>query len=88
MIETVRRSLLYILLTVIWLILLAFCALIGVFIVPISVDSTSYLVIFVVSTIKVLASMLLVAIWLIGWYKSLQVLFNFEVNASRSKTNI
>ena len=65
-------------LTIVWLILLSLCALIGLIIVPIQSSSDSYIVQFLYGGGKVLISMIFVTIWLIGWYRAMNYLLHFQ----------
>jgi hypothetical protein len=65
-------------LTTVWLILLALCALIGIIIVPIEISSSSYSVQLLLGSGKVLVSMFFVLIWLLGWYKAINFLLYLQ----------
>ena len=65
-------------LTVVWLVLLTLCALIGLLIVPIEVQSDNYLVIVLIGGIKVFIAMTGVIVWLFGWFKGLRYLLLSE----------
>ncbi|MHA2099934.1 MAG: hypothetical protein ACW99A_14750 [Candidatus Kariarchaeaceae archaeon] len=64
--------------TSVWLILLALCALIGIIIVPIETSSNSYFVQLLFGGGKVLVSMFFVLLWLIGWYKAITFLLYLQ----------
>lgn len=65
-------------LTGVWLILLALCALIGALIVPVSNESNSKLVDFLISSGKVGISLIFVMVWLFAWYKAMDYLLKIE----------
>ncbi len=65
-------------LTIVWLILLALCAVIGILVVPINSTDHSYFVILLLGGGKVLVSLIFVGLWLVGWYKALNLLLQFE----------
>ena len=70
----------YFLLAGVWLIILGLWAIIGVIIVPIEppVNSSDFMI-FVFASGKVFASLILVLIWLIGWYKALIYMMKSEL---------
>lgn len=69
-------------LTVVWLILLSLCALIGLLIVPIQSSSDSYVVQLIFGGGKVLISLTFVMVWLIGWYRVMNYLLYFQFYVS------
>ncbi len=68
--------------TVVWLILLSLCALIGLIIVPIQTSSNRYIIQLIYGGGKVLISMIFVVIWLIGWYRAMSFLLHFQFYVS------
>lgn len=68
--------------TVVWLILLSLCALIGLIIVPVQSSSDSYLIQLLFGGGKVMVSLIFVLIWLIGWYKAMNYLLHFQFYVS------
>lgn len=71
-------------LTVVWLILLALCALIGILIVPVGPDVSSKALQFVISAGKVGISLFVVGLWLLAWYKSMDFLLKIELYIGES----
>lgn len=64
--------------TIVWLILLSLCALIGLIIVPIQTSSNTYLVQLIYGGGKVLISLVFILIWLIGWYRAMTFLLQLQ----------
>ena len=65
-------------LSAVWLILLALCALIGILIVPVDPAISNNFVIFLISAGKVGISLLVILVWLIGWYKAMDLLSRMQ----------
>ncbi|MHA2501759.1 MAG: hypothetical protein ACXAE3_02630 [Candidatus Kariarchaeaceae archaeon] len=65
-------------LTIVWLILLALCALIGILIVPVNPDIESKFLQFLISSGKVGLSLLVVGLWLFAWYRAMDLLLKIE----------
>jgi len=65
-------------LTGVWLILLALCALIGYLIVPVDPSINSQLLRLIISAGKVGLSLTAILIWLYGWYRTMDILLKFE----------
>jgi hypothetical protein len=65
-------------LTAVWLILLALCALIGALIVPVSNNYDSRIIDFLIDAGKVGISLVFVLIWLFAWYKAMDYLLKIE----------
>lgn len=79
-------------LTGVWLILLAFCALIGILIVPIEISQQNLFLSILISAGKVIISLIFIIVWLVGWYKTMNFLLHFEfymsdINSYHSKDN-
>ena len=83
-IKTSQNGSFIFLLTVVWLVLLTLCALIGLLIVPIDVSTDNYFIIVLIGGIKVLVSMVGVVVWLFGWFKGLQYLLLSEFYQSNT----
>lgn len=66
-------------LTLVWLILLAFCSLIAILIVLTPASHSSYFMAFLIGSIQVLISMIFIMIWLYGWYRGMKYLLNMEL---------
>ena len=62
----------------VWLILLALCGLIAIFVVPYTPINDAKFLLFVIDAGKVFVSLLVILVWLLGWYKSMDYLLQFE----------
>ncbi len=80
-----ENGMFFTILTGVWLILLSFCALIGILIVPVNSSNKGNLLIGVIAGGKVLLSLLLILIWLIGWYKTMNLIMQYELQFTDSK---
>ena len=80
-----ENGLLFTILTGVWLILLSFCALIGILIVPVNSSGQGNWVTVVIAGGKVLLSLLLIFIWLFGWYKTMNLVMQYELQFVDSK---
>ena len=67
----------------VWLILLALCALIGILIVPVT-GNGSNVVVFLIGTFKVAVSLFAIAVWLFGWYRAMNFLLEYEFYRSEN----
>lgn len=65
-------------LTGVWLILLALCALIGMLIVPVDPSIGVEFIRFLISAGKVGLSLIVIFVWLLGWYKAMDFLLKVE----------
>jgi len=65
-------------LTGVWLILLALCALIGMLIVPVDTTINSEFLKFIISSGKVVLSLGVIGLWLFSWYKAMDFILNVE----------
>ncbi|MGA0276364.1 hypothetical protein EB155_00555 [archaeon] len=74
----------YGILTIIWLILLALCGLIGILIVPIDSQMFTNLMSYLISISKVLISSIAIIAWLLFWYKSMNYILSYELSKNSS----
>ncbi|MEL0163405.1 MAG: hypothetical protein VW886_00320 [Candidatus Heimdallarchaeota archaeon] len=74
----------YGILTIIWLILLALCGLIGILIVPIDNQMLTNLMSYLISISKVLISSIAIIAWLLFWYKSMNYILSYELSKNSS----
>ncbi|MGB1811471.1 MAG: hypothetical protein ACPHM3_03280 [Candidatus Kariarchaeum pelagius] len=74
----------YGILTIIWLILLALCGLIGILIVPIDNQMFTNLMSYLISISKVLISSIAIIAWLLFWYKSMNYILSYELSKNSS----
>ena len=62
----------------VWLILLSLCALIGYLIVPVGITVKFEFLRFLISIGKVVISLLAIFLWLLAWYKAMDLILNVE----------
>ncbi|MEK9716070.1 MAG: hypothetical protein VW394_04845 [Candidatus Heimdallarchaeota archaeon] len=74
----------YGIITIIWLILLALCGLIGILIVPIDNHMFTNLMSYLISISKVLISSIAIIAWLLFWYKSMNYILSYELSKNSS----
>lgn len=74
----------YGILTIIWLILIALCGLIGILIVPIDNQMFTNLMSYLISISKVLISSIAIIAWLLFWYKSMNYILSYELSKNSS----
>ncbi len=74
----------YGILTIIWLILLGLCGLIGILIVPIDNQMFTNLMSYLISISKVLISSIAIIAWLLFWYKSMNYILSYELSKNSS----
>ena len=79
-----HSSSIYGILTIIWLILLALCGLIGILIVPIDNQMFTNLMSYLISISKVLISSIAIIAWLLFWYKSMNYILSYELSKNSS----
>ncbi|MBS86091.1 MAG: hypothetical protein CME83_06015 [Candidatus Heimdallarchaeota archaeon] len=77
-------SSIYGILTIIWLILLGLCGLIGILIVPIDNQMFTNLMSYLISISKVLISSIAIIAWLLFWYKSMNYILSYELSKNSS----
>lgn len=77
-------SSIYGILTIIWLILLGLCGLIGILIVPIDNQMFTNLMSYFISISKVLISSIAIIAWLLFWYKSMNYILSYELSKNSS----
>ena len=79
-----HSSSIYGILTIIWLILLGLCGLIGILIVPIDNQMFTNLMSYLISISKVLISSIAIIAWLLFWYKSMDYILSYELSKNSS----
>ena len=79
-----HSSSIYGILTIIWLILLGLCGLIGILIVPIDNQMFTNLMSYLISISKVLISSIAIIGWLLFWYKSMNYILSYELSKNSS----
>ncbi|MEC8704991.1 MAG: hypothetical protein VXX61_04735 [Asgard group archaeon] len=79
-----HSSSIYGILTIIWLILLGLCGLIGILIVPIDNQMFTNLMSYLISISKVLISSIAIIAWLLFWYKSMNYILSYELSKNSS----
>ena len=79
-----HSSSIYGILTIIWLILLGLCGLIGILIVPIDNQMFTNLMSYLISITKVLISSIAIIAWLLFWYKSMNYILSYELSKNSS----
>ena len=77
-------SSIYGILTIIWLILLGLCGLIGILIVPIDNQMFTNLMSYLISISKVIISSIAIIAWLLFWYKSMNYILSYELSKNSS----
>ena len=79
-----HSSSIYGILTIIWLILLSLCGLIGILIVPIDNQMFTNLMSYLISISKVIISSIAIIAWLLFWYKSMNYILSYELSKNSS----
>ncbi len=74
-----ENYLLYTVITTVWLVILALWAIISVWIVPIHSPSPDKFISLLFAGLKILISLILVFLWLFGWYRSLGAILNLQL---------
>ncbi|MHA2170736.1 MAG: hypothetical protein ACXAB7_12650 [Candidatus Kariarchaeaceae archaeon] len=82
-----ENGMFFTILTGVWLILLSFCALIGILIVPVDSSNKGNWLVVMIAGGKVLLSLLLILFWLIGWYKTMNLIMQYELQFAGSKNS-